>query len=216
MTARNQDRPLSTRLGELEHAFVVAGHRIRDAELAHRRAEADVARLRDVVIDALADNDEPAAAKASKVRDKADMALRDTAERLEGARRGAAKAETARGMFAREHADGLIAERRPDAIAAAQAVEDAIDALARSQAVWNGVAAEVAAMLRAAGRGSGAVPNFPDALGRLVKDARRADGVPVPVPLPGDHAHVRVAPYDDPDEEVREQARATMTGSPPA
>jgi hypothetical protein len=175
MSSRKQDRPLSARLAALSEALPAAKQRERECELAHRRAEADVARLRDAVIDAHSDGDEQRAAKASRERDKAEqVTLRDAEERLEGAKRAVAKAEAERGLYAAENVDGLIAERQPDARAAAQAVEDAVEELGRAHAVWSGVESDVAALLRVAGRNPGALPRFPELLANLVRDARRA------------------------------------------
>jgi hypothetical protein len=95
MTARK--RPLSARLDKLGADLVAANHRVRDCEVAHRRAEADGARLRDAVVDAHADGDEARAAKASQERDKAESGtLRDAEERLEGARRALQRADVER------------------------------------------------------------------------------------------------------------------------
>ena len=46
-------------------------------------------------------------------------------------------------------------------------------------------------------------------LATLVRDARRADGLQVPAPLPGQRAFASVASYDKPDEVVREAAQAS-------
>ncbi len=193
MSARKRERPLGARLAELGEAITAAKQRARDCELAHSRAQGDVLRLRDAVIDALAADDEARARKASAARDKAEQAtLRDAAERLEGATRRVAKAEAELGLFAREHADALVAERAPDARTAAEAVEAAVEQLGQAHAQWQGVASEVAGLLRLAGRDT-SLPAFPEQLATLVRDARRSDGVTVPPPLPGGHAHVRVA-----------------------
>jgi len=184
MSARKQDRPLSDRLDQMGAAITAAKQRAREAELAHRRAEADALRLRDAVIEAHADGDDARARKASAARDKAEQGtLRDAAERLEGATRAVTKAEAELGLFAREHADALVAERAPDARAAADAVEAAVEQLGRAHAAWQGVASEVAGLLRLAGRDT-SLPAFPEQLATLVRDARRADGVTVPPPVP--------------------------------
>jgi hypothetical protein len=188
MTARKQERPLGAQLAAMREAIVTAKQRARDCELAHRRADGDVARLRDAVIDAHADGDEARARKAGTERDKAERTtLRDAAERLEGARRAVVKAEADLGLFAREHADALLAEQRPAAVAAAQGVEDAVEQLGEAHARWQAVAADVVGLLRLAGRNT-SLPAFPERLADLVRDARRSDGVLVPPPVPHRHA----------------------------
>ena len=118
-----KDRPLSARLVELGAEVASANRRARKCAVAHRATEGEVARLRDAVLDAFASEDEARAAKASRERDKAEgAALRDSAERLEGAQRAVQRAGVERSTFAVEHIDGLVAEREPDAVAAAQAV----------------------------------------------------------------------------------------------
>ena len=185
MSARNPKRPLSARLAELSEAIVRGNQRVRDAEIAQRRAEADVARLRDAVIDAHADGDEQRAAKASRERAELEQsALREAQERLEGARRAVQRADVERSTFAVQSIDALIAEREPDARAAARAVEEAVERLGQARAAWNAVEADVAALLRLAGKNTGELPRFPEALATLVRDARRAGGVDVPAPLP--------------------------------
>jgi len=209
MTARK--RPLSARLAELGEAVPAAQRRARECELAHRRVAAEIKQLTDAVTDAYADDDEDRAAKASKQRAALEQgSLREAEERLEGAKRAVANAEAERGLFAAENVDGLIAERQPDARAAAQAVEEAVEQLGRAHAAWTGVESDVAALLRVAGRNLGTLPRFPELLANLVRDARRAGGVGVPVPLPGERAYATIAPHDDPDPGIREAARAKI------
>jgi hypothetical protein len=189
MTARKT--PLSDRLAELSAAVPVANQHARALELEHRRVVAEIARLTDAIADAYADGDDARAAKAITQRATLETgSLREAEERLEGARRAVSRAESERGMFAREHTEALIAERRPDAVAAAEAVEAAIEQLGDAHARWQAVAAEVAGLLRLAGRDSRDMPTFPARLTDLVRDARRAGGVGVPAPVPGGYVSV--------------------------
>jgi hypothetical protein len=187
MTARK--RPLSARLAELGEAVPAAQRRARECEIAHRRVVAEIAQLTDAVANAYADGAEDRAAKASKQRAALEQgSLREAEERLEGAKRAVAKAEAERGLFAAENVDGLIAERRADATAAAAAVEGAVEQLGQAHAQWTGLENEVAALLRLAGRDTRGMPRFPERLADLVRDARKAGGVEVPPPVPGGHA----------------------------
>jgi hypothetical protein len=121
--------------------------------------------------------------KLSKQRAKAEgSGLRDARERAEGARRAAERAEVERGVFCAENADALLAERKPDAEAAAQAVQDALEALARAQKQWHNAQSDLATILRLAGRSTDGLPQFPPALAELTRNARRAGQVDVPSP----------------------------------
>jgi hypothetical protein len=68
----------------------------------------------------------------------------------------------------------------PEAVAAARAVEQ----FGHAYGQWQAVAAEIVGLLRLAG-GDTSLPAFPERLASLVRDARRADGVQVPPPIPG-------------------------------
>jgi hypothetical protein len=169
-----------------------AKRRERECELAHRRAEGEIARLRDAVIDAHADGDERRAAQASKERDAAERtALRDSAERLEGARRAAARAEAEAGVFTRENIDGLLEEHELAARGAAGAVVDGLAQFINAVAAWNAAQAKIAALLRRAGRDAKDLPTLPAPLEQLARDARRAD-TRIPAPLPGQRAFLPV------------------------
>jgi hypothetical protein len=73
------------------------------------------------------------------------------------------------------------------------------------------VESEAAALLRLAGRDTRDLPRFPELLANLVRDARRAGGVGVPTPLPGQSTYVTVAPHEDPNPAVREAPRTKIT-----
>ena len=155
---------------------------------------ADIARLRDVTLDAYAAGDDDKAAKASGERAELERSgLQEAQERLEGSKRAVAKVEAERGLYAAEHVDRLITERSADATAVVAAAEDAIEHLAPAQARWNAVEADMVALLRLAGQDTSAMPRFPERLAALVRDARRASDVSVPPPLPGGHPSTRPA-----------------------
>ena len=158
--------------------------RARAAELEHNRMKAQVEEATEAIVEAHASGDAARAEKLGKERSRLEGAVRQAGERLEGARLAVTRAETERGLFAAESLDGLIAEREPDARAAAQAVEDAVEQLRAAQAQWTMVETDAASLLRLAGRSTNVLPRFPEALAALVRDARRAGGVDVPAPLP--------------------------------
>ena len=62
--------------------------------------------------------------------------------------------------------------------------------------------------MRDAGKARDRTPEFPAQLAAVVRDIGRLGGTTVPAPVPGGQHRVRIDPTDDPDEEVREPARA--------
>jgi hypothetical protein len=95
--------------------------------------------------------------------------------------------------------------------AAVAAVKDAVGQLVAAKARWDAIAAEMAKLLRLAGRSTQHIPTFPSELAELVRDARRADQGDVPLPIPGVVRTVaRVVAPDDPNPVVREPARAKI------
>ena len=80
-------------------------------------------------------------------------------------------------VYAAENADGLLAERKPDAEAAAAQVQAAVEALAQAQKQWDAAQSDLQTILRLAGRSSEGLPQFPPALAELTRHAppRRAD-----------------------------------------
>ena len=87
--------------------------------------------------------------------------MRDAEERAEGAQRAVAKAEAELMAFAHENGDALVAERAPDAAAAAAAVEDAVEALVAAERHWQAVNGDMMGLLRISGRPSDGLPAFP-------------------------------------------------------
>jgi hypothetical protein len=175
-------RPLSDRMRELAEQVAVAKLRERELEVAAQRIADEVAELGERIIEAHAEGNDALGTKLSKARARAEgVGIRDASERLEGAKRAVQRAEVERSVYAAEHVDGLLAERKPDAEAAAQAVQDAVEALATAQKQWDAAQSDLATILRLAGRSSEGLPQFPPALADLVRSARRAQ-VDVPSP----------------------------------
>ncbi len=186
MSARGKERPLSRQLEVLGSAVASANERARECELGERRATAELARLQDAIVEAHADADEASAAKAAAERDRVEsVELRDARERLEGARRAAQRATVEHATFATANLDALIKEVTPAAVAAAGEVTGALERLDQAHRQWQAVQSDVAALLRLAGRDTRDIPEFPQRLTDLVRDARRAGGLAVPPPVPG-------------------------------
>jgi hypothetical protein len=193
MTARKRDRPLSARLAELGDAVIAAQQRVREMEAESVRVKASVDEATEGIVEAHAAGNMALAEKLSTDRERLEgSAVRDAGERVEGASRALMRAEAERGLFAVESIDGLLAEIEPDARAAASAVEEAVEQLGHAQARWNAVQADVAAVLRIAGQ-STQLPQFPERLATLVREAKRAGGVGVPAPVPPSLPSIRKA-----------------------
>jgi hypothetical protein len=183
VTADKQDRPLSERLAELTAAIATASTRAREIGLEQERVVAKVAEIGEAIVESHAEGDDARAAKLSKERARLEVSdVRETGERLEGAQRAVQRAEVERSTFAAENTDGLLAERRPDAKEAAEAVRSAVAALAEAQKHWDAVQSDTAMVLRLAGRSTEGLPAFPAALQELTRNARRAGQVDVPTP----------------------------------
>ena len=186
MSAEGQptsQRPLSDQLRGLGEQVVLARERSRELELAAQRIADVVAALGEEVVEAHAQGDDARATKLSKQRARAEgVGTREATERLEGARRAVDRAEVARGVFCAENIDELLRERRPDAEAAAAAVQQAVEALAQAEKQWNAAQSDLQTILRLAGRSSEGLPQFPTALAELTRHARRAGQVDVPSP----------------------------------
>jgi hypothetical protein len=212
MTAAGK-RPLGAELAQLGQNIAAAKQRARTVDLEHRQVRAQLAESTEAITEAYADGDEAKASKLSAARARLETgSVRDADEKLAGAQRAVVRAEADRTTFAVENVDGLLAERASDADAVAKAVEDAVAELGQAHARWNATATDTSSLLRLAGRNTGTVPRFPDALEAIVRDARRAGGVDVPLPLPRAQEvyAAKVAPEYDPDPEIRAKARQAL------
>lgn len=182
MTARKT--PLNKRLAELEQSVVAARVHERDVERQHEAAQAEVARISEARLEAFAAQDEKAAKALAAERADAEQRVAEFAERAEGAHRATARADVELGAFAASNLPALLREREPDAQAAVKAVSDALEALDRANGAWHAVESESMRLLRLAGRDTRDQPRFPERLADVVRDARRAGDIVVPLPLP--------------------------------
>ncbi len=196
------------RLADLDEALAAAHVRVREVKTRHAAAAAKAVELREAQVEAFATGNETAAKKLQAQRDKAEAeATGPWPERVAGAERAVQRADAERVTFATENYDGLITERQPDATAVVEAVTAALAALRDAHKRWHEVEGEVAALTGLAGRDASRIPRFPQPLEDLVRDARRADGLDVPAPVPVAMAPMTINPEHDPDPEVREAAR---------
>jgi hypothetical protein len=177
------DRPLSERLAELTDAITTASTRAREIGLEQERVVAKVAEIGEEIVEAHAAGDDVNAAKLSKQRARLETTdVREAGERVEGAQRAVQRAEVERSTFAAENADQLLRERKPEADGAAEAVQEALEALEQARRRWDAVQSDHATILRFAGRSTEGLPQFPQALQELTRHARRAGQLDVPTP----------------------------------
>jgi hypothetical protein len=192
------DRPMSSRtkttlnarLAELGDAVTAADTHVRQLERDHANTEAEVARLGNARVEAFAERNDALADTLAGERTKTEASVAELAERLKGAHRAVQRAKAEQCEFAAHHLAELIRERMPDAEAAAEAVTNALDALAAAYQTWTAIEADSMALLRLAGQRTTSQPRFPETLRELIRDARRAGGVNVPLPLPAEHRSV--------------------------
>ena len=62
--------------------------------------------------------------------------------------------------------------------------------------------------MRLAGKARDRTPEFPSQLAGVVRDLSRLEAGSVPAPIPSATQYVRIHPTEDPDDGVREAARA--------
>lgn len=178
-------------------------------DLEVRAAGAQVEEARNAVIEAHAEGDD---AKAAKLRKRLQAAEEDAKrlrdEKLVGVQRAQQRAEADRVTFVANNYAALLDERRPKAEEVARGVEEAIAAVAQAHAAWQAVEAEVMSLMRLAGKARDRTPELSAKLTSVVHDISRLEAGTVPAPIPGGTQYVRIDPTEDPDEQVRETARA--------
>lgn len=131
-------------------------------------------------------------------------------ERRAGGELAANRAQAEHDRYRAEHIRELLDEVKPDAVAAAKAVEDAAHALVDAWADLVQVDARVNALVRGIDGMLHARTPTNDAYAQLELAARRTleNGPPQP-PLPGDfHQTIAIPAVDDPDPDIRDAARA--------
>ncbi|QEC48961.1 hypothetical protein FSW04_16200 [Baekduia soli] len=204
---------LHDELAVLDQAIAEARARTRETQAAAASAHSDAARLTEELTEAFATGDETMAAKLTKAMSKAQAVAGEPWEqRILGAERAANRAQAARDGWVAEHVGGLLAEIEPEASAATDAIVDLVDQLEAARVHWHAVGHRVEALVRAAGWDVRAVPSG-EGLDQAIRDTRIALADP-PRPLPSNVPQtISIAPYDDPDPDIRDAARAAATRS---
>lgn len=199
-------------LATLRERVVAANMRRRDAEQAQTDAQAQLRRLHDERVNALADEDEARAGKiASAIADLGRRVDGDLGQRLEGAALAARRAEAEVARFRAANFERIEAERAPAGEALTARYEEALRALVDVDRAWHAHQAE--SISNAAAAPGVDVRRVQDInAGDVARDARRvlARGPLNRPTLAGGPHGVHIAPVDDPDPEIREAARAAV------
>jgi hypothetical protein len=99
-------------------------------------------------VEAFARADEALARKLAQQRTEAEAHVADLDERVAGAERAAARAQTSHDAFIVEHIRALLNELTPTARAAASRIAETAEAFEDAVGQWHGVEAQVIALLR--------------------------------------------------------------------
>lgn len=125
-------------LATLRERVVAANMRRRDAEQAQTDAQAQLRRLHDERVNALADEDEARAGKiASAIADLGRRVDGDLGQRLEGAALAARRAEAEVARFRAANFERIEAERAPAGEALTARYEEALRALVDVDRAWH-------------------------------------------------------------------------------
>ncbi len=197
-------------LDALDQAIVAANNRVREVRGKAQHATAEAERLKQALTEAYAEGATRAATKLSAEKAEADAhAAQDWAERIAGAELAATRKKTQRDGFVVTNIAALLAAIKPDADAAAVALRTKAAELDTARHQWHAVSQHVARLL-------GVVPGIDarslpmlDAIDTLIRDLSTAVAQ-VPPPLPQALATIAIPAHDDPDDDVREPARARV------
>lgn len=202
--------PLHDELEALDQQVQAARGRVREVQDKAAFAHTEAARVTEALIEACAEQDKSAEARLSKAKVTADSRSGEPwSERLAGAERAANREQATRDAWVATNIAALLAEVEPQATAAAAAISHLVDQLEQARLHWHAVGGRVEALVRAAGWDVRVVASGA-AIDQAIRDARIALADP-PRPLPANvPATVSIAAVDDPDPELREEARARI------
>lgn len=180
--------------------------------LAQAVAENDhaIAALKAERIAAYAEDDERKVTALQRKADAANAKALELEERRAGAELAANRAHAEHDRYRGDHVRELLDEVKPDAVAAAKAVEDAARVLVDAWAQLSQIDARINTLTRGVDGFMHSRTPTNDTYAQLELAARRTlDSGPPQPPLPGDfHQTITIPVVDDPDDDVRDAARA--------
>lgn len=192
-------------------ADLAAQAKAKGRALAQAVAENDhvIATLKAERISAYAEDDERKVTALQKKAANANARALELEERRAGAELAASRAQAEHDRYRAQHVHDLLAEVEPDAVAVAQAVEEAAHALVAAWAELGQVDGRINTLIRGLDGFMHARTPTNNAYAQLELAVRRTlDAGPPQPPLPGDlHQTITIPAVDDPDDDVRNAAR---------
>ena len=200
--------PLLDELAVRKQQVAKARGRVREIEAEANVAQADARRIKELLTEAFASDDQAQAEKLTRAKTKADAkAAEPWPERRAGAERAAGRVQSERDGWIAQNAAGLIRELSPLAEAARDLIVSKVTELEEARQEWHAVSQRVSGVLSVA-PGNDRTPGI-DHIDTAIKDVRRAT-VDVPAPLPVQPQTITIPPEFDPDPEIREPAQEAM------
>lgn len=196
-------------LAEREEQVAAARAKVDETKQRARHAQAEADRLREALTEAYSVDDQAQVDKLTRAKVKADArAAEPWAERTAGSERAANRLQAEVDAWRLQNFRELLAEIEPEAHAAAEAVTTKVAELEQARRHWHEVSARVSALVADVPGINQRTANF-DQVDAAVRQLRRDIGS-VPLPLPRMAAIAALVPEHDPDEGVREAARAEI------
>lgn len=127
-------------------------------------------------------------------------------QRIEAAGRIVEQARRKRGVFLTNNIDALLAEMSSPAVKWPERAREALEALYTVAREYDVIGGPIERLAQEAGLQAVRVPLNP--LERFVSDLNRMRQVSLHAPVPATVTPAQIDPLDDPDDEVRETARA--------
>ncbi len=208
--AAKTDTTVLAALAAHDERLATVTQRARSIATDIQTATGDIQKLTADRVGAFAADDEDAARRAEATRAKVEATLTDLQERHAGAELGARRAEADRDKFTVDNIHGLIRELTPPALAIRDQLKAKIAEVEQLAQAWHQAEARLVTLLRPVPNIDGRdVPTI-DAVDGYVRDLAAA-AHSLPAPLPRGIANTASIPaHDDPDDDVREAARARM------
>lgn len=198
---------LLEQLAQLDQRVAEGHQRAIELEGEAKQAKTDLERVSGLLTEAYAADDAAAQAKLGKAKEKAQARADEPwSEKIAGAKLAARRLEVERDTWRHEHVAGLLDEVEPEAQEAAEALQNALEAVERARRGWHAVAHRVSGMVTHLPGQPPAMPMF-DGVDSAIRTMRRDIGQ-VPLPMPRGRQTISIVPTSDPDPAVREAARA--------
>lgn len=203
--------PLLTELAAKNAELKVAEQEPQKIIVLQNEATANAKRISDELVEAFASGDKALQEKLTRAKATAEAkAAEPWQERAAGAKRAAARLEAQRDAWVSDNYEGLMAEVAPRAIEVAQTINDRMAALEASVGEWVAVDELVWPIVRSSGRSRDVMPRIDSFQNAVRGFLRSCPAVEAPLPQSPVQRVARILATDDPDDRVREDARAEV------